>query len=87
MRARSSWSCARALAITRLTWLLLQVAASTSQTVRKNSIAVADWAFALIRLDRRIADNVVALRRGEWNKRSFQKGAAFTVARSVSSCR
>ena len=34
----------------------------------KNSIAVAELAFALIlALDRRIADNVIALRRGEWN--------------------
>ncbi|HVF28790.1 MAG TPA: 3-phosphoglycerate dehydrogenase family protein [Pyrinomonadaceae bacterium] len=40
----------------------------------KNSIAVAELAFALIlALDRRIADNVVALRRGEWNKKEFSK--------------
>ncbi|MEP6818283.1 MAG: 3-phosphoglycerate dehydrogenase family protein [bacterium] len=40
----------------------------------KNSIAVAELAFALIlALDRRIADNVVALRRGEWNKKDFSK--------------
>jgi D-3-phosphoglycerate dehydrogenase len=40
----------------------------------KNSIAVAELAFALILgLDRRIADNVVALRRGEWNKKEFSK--------------
>ena len=38
----------------------------------KNSIAVAELAFALIlALDRRIADNVVALRAGEWNKKEF----------------
>src|ERR1044072_4174849 len=38
----------------------------------KNSIAVAELAFALIlALDRRIADNAVALRRGEWNKQEF----------------
>jgi D-3-phosphoglycerate dehydrogenase len=40
----------------------------------KNSIAVAELAFALIlAVDRRIADNVVALRRGEWNKKEFSK--------------
>jgi D-3-phosphoglycerate dehydrogenase len=40
----------------------------------KNSIAVAELAFALIlALDRRIADNVIAIRRGEWNKQEFSK--------------
>ena len=40
----------------------------------KNSIAVAELAFALIlALDRRIADNVVALRAGSWNKKEFSK--------------
>src|SRR6185503_9390165 len=40
----------------------------------KNSIAVAELAFALIlALDRRIGDNVIALRRGEWNKKEFSK--------------
>jgi len=40
----------------------------------KNSIAVAELAFALIlALDRRIADNVAALRQGEWNKKEFSK--------------
>src|SRR5690349_1835452 len=40
----------------------------------KNSIAVAELAFALIlALDRRIADNVVALRAGQWNKAEFSK--------------
>ncbi|HEV7860223.1 MAG TPA: 3-phosphoglycerate dehydrogenase family protein [Pyrinomonadaceae bacterium] len=40
----------------------------------KNSIAVAELAFALIlSLDRRIADNVISLRRGEWNKKEFSK--------------
>src|SRR5687768_2094764 len=40
----------------------------------KNSIAVAELAFALIlALDRRIAENVIALRRGEWNKKEFSK--------------
>jgi len=40
----------------------------------KNSIAVAELAFALIlALDRRIADNVAALRKGEWNKKEFSK--------------
>src|ERR1700694_2472014 len=45
-----------------------------SHCPRKNSIAVAGLAFALIlALDRRIADNVIALRRGEWNKKEFSK--------------
>jgi D-3-phosphoglycerate dehydrogenase len=40
----------------------------------KNSIAVAELAFALIlALDRRIADNVVTLRAGNWNKKEFSK--------------
>ncbi|HLL16439.1 MAG TPA: 3-phosphoglycerate dehydrogenase, partial [Pyrinomonadaceae bacterium] len=40
----------------------------------KNSIAVAELTFALIlALDRRIADNVVALRQGQWNKKEFSK--------------
>jgi D-3-phosphoglycerate dehydrogenase len=40
----------------------------------KNSIAVAELAFALIlALDRRIVENVIALRRGEWNKKEFSK--------------
>src|SRR2546429_8886592 len=40
----------------------------------KNSIAVAELAFALVlALDRRIADNVISLRRGEWNKKEFSK--------------
>jgi D-3-phosphoglycerate dehydrogenase / 2-oxoglutarate reductase len=40
----------------------------------KNSIAVAELAFALIlALDRRVADNVVSLRAGEWNKAEFSK--------------
>ncbi|HEX8890740.1 MAG TPA: NAD(P)-dependent oxidoreductase, partial [Pyrinomonadaceae bacterium] len=40
----------------------------------KNAIAVAELAFALIlALDRRIADNVIALRHGEWNKKEFSK--------------
>ncbi|HKR13102.1 MAG TPA: phosphoglycerate dehydrogenase [Pyrinomonadaceae bacterium] len=40
----------------------------------KNSIAVAELAFALIlALDRRIADNVIALRQGEWDKKEFSK--------------
>ena len=39
-----------------------------------NSIAVAELAFALIlALDRRIADNVIALRKGEWNKKAFSE--------------
>src|SRR6185295_1182039 len=40
----------------------------------KNSIAVAELAFALIlALDRRIADNVIQLRSGQWNKKEFSK--------------
>src|SRR5713101_3518558 len=40
----------------------------------KNSIAVAELAFALIlALDRAIADNVAALRGGKWNKSGFSK--------------
>jgi len=40
----------------------------------KNSIAVAELAFALIlALDRRIVDNVIALRHGQWNKKEFSK--------------
>jgi D-3-phosphoglycerate dehydrogenase len=40
----------------------------------KNSIAVAELAFALVlALDRRVADNVISLRRGEWNKKEFSK--------------
>jgi D-3-phosphoglycerate dehydrogenase / 2-oxoglutarate reductase len=40
----------------------------------KNSIAVAELAFALmLALDRRIADAVIALRAGQWNKREFSK--------------
>src|SRR2546430_1043012 len=40
----------------------------------KNSIAVAELAFALIlALDRRIADNVITLRLGEWNKKEFSQ--------------
>jgi D-3-phosphoglycerate dehydrogenase len=40
----------------------------------KNSIAVAELAFALmLALDRRIADSVIALRAGQWNKKEFSK--------------
>jgi D-3-phosphoglycerate dehydrogenase len=40
----------------------------------KNSIAVAELAFALmLALDRRIADNVIALRQGRWDKKEFSK--------------
>src|SRR5205807_10223571 len=40
----------------------------------KNSIAVAELAFALIlALDRRMADNVITLRHGEWNKKEFSR--------------
>ena len=40
----------------------------------KNAIAVAELAFALIlALDRRIADNVITLREGQWNKKEFSR--------------
>src|ERR687886_1973800 len=40
----------------------------------KNSVAVAELAFALIlALDRRIADNVIQLREGRWNKKEFSR--------------
>src|SRR4026209_1654883 len=40
----------------------------------KNSIAVRELAFALILArDRRVVDNVVTLRRGEWNKKEFSR--------------
>jgi D-3-phosphoglycerate dehydrogenase len=40
----------------------------------KNSVAVAELAFALIlALDRRVADNVIQLREGRWNKKEFSK--------------
>lgn len=40
----------------------------------KNSVAVAELAFGLIlALDRRIPDNVIALRQGKWNKTEFSK--------------
>ena len=42
----------------------------------KNSIAVAELAFGLIlSLDRRIPDNVIQLREGQWNKKAFAKAA------------
>ncbi len=40
----------------------------------KNSIAVAELAFGLmLSLDRRIPDNVIALRQGQWDKAGFSK--------------
>lgn len=40
----------------------------------KNAVAVAELAFGLIlALDRRIADNVIALRAGQWNKKEFSQ--------------
>jgi D-3-phosphoglycerate dehydrogenase len=40
----------------------------------KNSVAVAELAFGLIlALDRRIADNVLSLREGQWNKTEYSK--------------
>jgi len=42
----------------------------------RNSVAVAELAFGLIlALDRRIPDNVVALRAGRWDKKEFSKAA------------
>jgi D-3-phosphoglycerate dehydrogenase len=42
----------------------------------KNSVAVAELALGLIlALDRRIADNVTALREGHWDKKTFSKAA------------
>ncbi len=54
----------------------------------KNSVAVAELAFALIlALDRRIADNVIQLREGRWNKKEFSKARGLLGARSDSSAR
>jgi D-3-phosphoglycerate dehydrogenase len=40
----------------------------------KNSVAVAELALALmLALDRRIADNVISLREGKWNKKEFSR--------------
>ncbi len=40
----------------------------------KNSVAVAELAFGLLlAIDRNIPDNVIALRSGEWNKKTFSK--------------
>lgn len=40
----------------------------------KNAVAVAELAFGLIlALDRRIADNVISLRAGQWNKKEFSQ--------------
>src|ERR671915_389885 len=40
----------------------------------KNSVAVAELAFALIlALDRRVPDNVAELRAGQWNKKEYSK--------------
>jgi D-3-phosphoglycerate dehydrogenase / 2-oxoglutarate reductase len=42
----------------------------------KNAVAVAELAFGLLlALDRRIPDNVAALRAGQWNKKEFAKAA------------
>jgi D-3-phosphoglycerate dehydrogenase len=58
----------------------IDVAAASSRGIYvancpgKNSIAVAELAFGLIlSLDRRIPDNVVSLREGEWNKTEYSK--------------
>src|SRR2546430_12343151 len=40
----------------------------------KNAVAVAELAFALLlALDRRVPDNVAALRAGKWNKKEYSK--------------
>jgi D-3-phosphoglycerate dehydrogenase len=40
----------------------------------KNAVAVAELAFGLmLALDRRIADNVISLRSGQWNKKDFSQ--------------
>jgi D-3-phosphoglycerate dehydrogenase len=40
----------------------------------KNAVAVAELALALIlALDRRVADNVIEMRAGRWNKKEFSK--------------
>jgi D-3-phosphoglycerate dehydrogenase len=58
----------------------IDVAAASSRGIYvsncpgKNSVAVAELALALIlALDRRIADNVIQLREGHWNKKEFSK--------------
>ncbi len=58
----------------------IDVAAASSRGIYvsncpgKNAIAVAELAFALIlALDRRVPDNVAALRAGKWNKKEFSK--------------
>ena len=53
----------------------------------KNSIAVAELAFALIlALDRRIVDNVVTLRSGKWDKTEFSKARDSRLTRSRTCC-
>jgi D-3-phosphoglycerate dehydrogenase len=58
----------------------IDVAAASSRGIYvsncpgKNSVAVAELALALIlALDRHIADNVIQLREGRWNKKEFSK--------------
>jgi D-3-phosphoglycerate dehydrogenase len=58
----------------------IDVAAASAQGISvancpgKNSVAVAELTMGLIvALDRRIADNVIELRRGQWNKVGFSK--------------
>jgi D-3-phosphoglycerate dehydrogenase len=58
----------------------IDVAAASSRGIYvsncpgKNAVAVAELALALIlALDRRIADNVIQLREGRWNKKEFSK--------------
>ena len=60
----------------------IDVAAASSRGIYvsncpgKNSVAVAELAFGLLlSLDRRIPDNVAALRAGQWNKKEFSKAS------------
>lgn len=48
----------------------------------KNSVAVAELAFGLLlSLDRRIPDNVLALKEGRWDKKTFSKGRGLSGQR------
>ena len=51
----------------------------------KNSIAVAELAWALLACDRRVPDHTAELRSGTWNKKEYAKAADFSAARSASS--
>ncbi|MHC4910868.1 MAG: NAD(P)-dependent oxidoreductase [Planctomycetota bacterium] len=50
----------------------------------KNAIAVAEIAWAhILGCDRRVADQVIALRNGEWNKAAFTKNASGLFGRTL----